>query len=68
MARIRLLRVQEIAHITSTGKPPVNLPGTLYLLLLLHRSTIKSPRETVALYVFHAIDKFENCSELIYIR
>ena len=34
MARIRLLRVREIARTTSTGKPPVNLPGTLYLLLL----------------------------------
>lgn len=42
MARIRLLRVHEIAHITSTGKPPVNLPGTLYLLLLLH-STGETP-------------------------
>lgn len=42
MARIRLLRVQEIAHTTSTGKPPVNLPGTLYLLLFLH-STGETP-------------------------
>lgn len=34
MARIHLLCVHEIAHTTSTGKPRVNLPGTLYLLLL----------------------------------
>ena len=42
MAQIHLLRVQEIARTISTGKPPVHLPGTLYLLLLLH-STGETP-------------------------
>lgn len=41
MAQIHLLHVQEIARTISTGKPPVHLPGTLYLLLL--HSTGETP-------------------------